>query len=138
MSWTYSGDPSLSDRDKVRFLVFDTDVNEQLINDEEIAWVLTEQSNIYMAAANVAEAIAAKFAKDINRSAVGLSASPGGRGRFYLDLADKLRSQAATVNTHGEIFAGGLSIAGKAALNSEADDTQPTFKTGQFDYPGGS
>ena len=136
MTWTYSGNPADSDRDRVRFLVFDTDVNEQLINDEEIAWLLSEQSNIYMAAANTAEAIAAKFAKDITRNAVGLSASVGNRAQFYLELADKLRAQMSTTNKHGEVFAGGLTISGKQALDDDPDAVQPAFKIGQFDWNG--
>ena len=136
MTWTYSGNPASSDRDKVRFLVFDTDTNEQLLSDEEIAWLLTEQTNVYLAAANAAEAIAAKFAKDITRSAVGLSATVGNRAAFYLDLADKLRDQVGTTNQRGEIFVGGLTISGKAALDSDSDAVQPAFKIGQFDWNG--
>ena len=138
MTWTYSGDPAGSDRDKVRFLVFDTDTNEQLLNDEEIAWVLTQATNIFMAAASCAEAIAAKFAKDINRSVVGISAQPSSRAGFYLELADKLRAQASTTTTHGSIFAGGLTISGKNTLDANADDVQPGFKKGQFDWDGAS
>ena len=136
MTWSYSGDPSTSNRDKVRFLVFDTDTNEQLLNNEEIDWVLSEQSNIYMASANCAEAIAAKFAKDITRSAVGLSASVGNRAQFYLELAEKLRAQVSTSNKHSEIFAGGLTISGKIALDDDSDAVQPAFKIGQFDWNG--
>ena len=136
MTWSYSGDPASSDRDRVRFLIFDTDTNEQLLNNEEIDWLLTEQSNVYMAAANGAEAIAAKFARDINRSVIGISASPGGRAQFYLDLAEKLRAQTATSNKHGEIFAGGLTISGKDALDADTNAVQPAFKIGQFNWDG--
>ena len=38
MTWTYSGDPATNARDAIRFLTGDTDTNDQLINDEEIAW----------------------------------------------------------------------------------------------------
>ncbi len=138
MTWSYSGNPATSDRDKVRFLVFDTDTNEQLINNEEIDWLLTEQTSVYMAAANAAEAIAAKFAKDVTRSAVGLSATVGNRSSFYLRLADTLRAQVGTTNNHGEVFSGGLTISGKDALDGDTDAVQPGFKIGQFDWNGGS
>ena len=138
MTWTYSGNPADSDRDKVRFLVFDTDTNDQLLSDEEIAWLLTEQTNVYLAAANAAEAIAAKFAKDITRSAVGLSANVGNRAQFYLELADKLRDQVGTTNKRAEVFAGGLTISGKDTLDSDSDAIQPGFKIGEFDWDGGS
>ena len=38
MTWTYSGDPATNARDSIRFLVGDTDTNDQLVSDEEIAW----------------------------------------------------------------------------------------------------
>ena len=138
MTWTYSGNPADSDRDKVRFLVFDTDTNEQLLSDEEIAWLLTEQTNVYLAAANAAEAIAAKFAKDITRSAVGLSATVGNRAQFYLNLANKLRDQVGTTNNRAEVFAGGLTISGKNTLDEDNDAVEPSFKSGQFDWDGGA
>ena len=50
MTWTYTGDPNVSDRDKIRFLIGDTDTNDQLVNDEEIEWALTEAGSIYQAA----------------------------------------------------------------------------------------
>ena len=138
MTWTYSGNPADSDRDKVRFLVFDTDTNDQLLSNEEIAWLLSEQTNVYLAAANAAEVIAAKFAKDITRSAVGLSATVGNRAQFYLDLADKLRDQVGTTNQRAEVFAGGLTVSGKDSLDSDSDAVQPSFRIGEFDWNGGS
>ena len=51
MSCSYSGDPASSDNDAVRFLLQDTDCTSNIFEDEEIAWVLTQEANIYMAAA---------------------------------------------------------------------------------------
>jgi hypothetical protein len=51
MSCSYSGDPSTSDNDAVRFLLQDTDCAKNIFEDEEIAWVLTQEANIYMTAA---------------------------------------------------------------------------------------
>ncbi len=39
MAWTYGGDPSANARDAIRFLIGDTDTNDQLLNDAEIAWI---------------------------------------------------------------------------------------------------
>ena len=136
MTWSYSGDPSSSDRDQVRFLIFDTDTNDQLLSNEEADWLLSQNSNIYMAAASAAEAIAAKFAKDISRSVVGISATPGGRADFYLELAERLRAQVASTNKHAQVFAGGLTVDGKEALDDDSDAVQPAFKSGQFDFDG--
>ena len=51
MSCSYSGDPASSDKDAVRFLIQDTDCANNIFEDEEINWTLTEEANIYMTAA---------------------------------------------------------------------------------------
>ena len=38
MVWSYSGNPADSAVDAVRFLTGDTDTNDQLLDNEEIAW----------------------------------------------------------------------------------------------------
>ncbi len=49
---TCSYDISLAtEKDQVRFLLQDTDCTSNIFEDEEIAWVLTQEANIYMAAA---------------------------------------------------------------------------------------
>jgi len=51
MTCSYSGDPADSDKDAVRFLIGDTDCANNSVEDEEILWVLTQEANVYMAAA---------------------------------------------------------------------------------------
>lgn len=50
MTWTYSGDPGASLLDEVRFLIQDTDTNDQLLQDEEISYLLTSYGDPYSAA----------------------------------------------------------------------------------------
>jgi hypothetical protein len=50
MTWTYSGDPGSSSRDEVRFLIQDTDTNDQLLSNEEIDYLLTSYGDPYSAA----------------------------------------------------------------------------------------
>ena len=40
MTFTYSGDPGASALDEVRFLIQDTDTNDQLLSNEEIEYLL--------------------------------------------------------------------------------------------------
>jgi hypothetical protein len=44
MTFTYSGDPSTSTRNYVRFLINDTNSTDALFSDEEIAYLITEWS----------------------------------------------------------------------------------------------
>ena len=73
MTWTYDGDPTQDRTAEVRFLVGDTDQTDPLVQDEEIEFVLTqyvpvEGSPAWLAAAHVADGIAAKFARKADRS----------------------------------------------------------------------
>lgn len=100
MAWTYT-DPTTSDKDAVRFLVGDTDSTEPLVQDEEIEYVLTLRATVagdvnYWAAADVAEAIAAKFARQIDKSVGSLQGSFKQKHDHYVELARRLRTLAAT------------------------------------------
>lgn len=93
--WTYSGNPASSAKDEVRFLVGDTDTNDQLVSDEEIAFVLgvhADSASInYAAAAVVAEGIAAKFARKMDKSVGSLSVQAKQQRDHYVELARDLR-----------------------------------------------
>jgi hypothetical protein len=89
MTWTYAGDPSANSRDAVRFLVNDTNTSDQLVSDEEIAWAVAEEANVYFAAASVAGAIAASFARKTGFNVDGLSKS---YGQKYLEYRELRRS----------------------------------------------
>lgn len=90
VTWTYSGNPSLSGRDAVRFLVGDTEVNDQLLQDEEIDYLTTLHGTLNHAAAEAAHAIAAKFARLMHRSIGGLSADFSAKYHQYMELAEEL------------------------------------------------
>lgn len=96
MTWTYSGDPSDSTRDAVRFLVGDTDTTDQLISDEEIDFLIGKHGSLNRTASESARAIAAKFARLMSRSIGGLSADFGAKYRQYMELADSLLSKEET------------------------------------------
>ena len=100
MAWTYSGDPSSSDRDKVRFLIGDTDTNNQLLQDAEITFLLNQwNSDAYVAAAHACDALAAKFSakSDYSKSVGDLSISTmyGQQADRYRGLGAQLLAQAA-------------------------------------------
>jgi hypothetical protein len=96
MTWSYTGDPSDSTKDAVRFLVGDTDTNDQLISDEEISYLASEHGSINRTASEAARAIAAKFARNMSRSIGGLQADFAAKYRQYLELADSLLTKEET------------------------------------------
>jgi hypothetical protein len=110
-TFSYSGNPASSDRDAIRFLVGDTDTTEPLIWDEEIDFLITtwlNKNSVYWTASTVAEAIAARFAREITTSADGESLGASELQQKYLDLASRLRVLHQTLLTGGNVDAGGV------------------------------
>jgi hypothetical protein len=50
MTWTYSGNPGASSLDEVRFLIQDTDTDDQLLSNEELNYLLASYEDPYSAA----------------------------------------------------------------------------------------
>lgn len=98
-TWSYTGNPTNSLRDACRFVVGDTDANNQLLTDQEIDWLLVEwENNIYTAGAEGCVAISGKFTAkaDYSRSVGDMSISTQyqRQAEAYLTRADHLREQA--------------------------------------------
>lgn len=97
MSWNYSGDPSSSDLDEVRFHVQDTDESDQLLSDEEIEYLIDAWRPIYgsllWVASIAAEKLAAKFAREVNVSGDGTSVGVEQLQSKYEQLAVSLRDE---------------------------------------------
>jgi hypothetical protein len=129
MTWTYASNFSLS-RDKVRWLVGDTDTNDQLVTDEEIAFALTEDSNVYTVAASVCESIAMKVGARLTVNANGSKIDADEQYKHWMDRASSLREKA--VSSGVASFAGGLSIAGKDAVEDDTDRVAPSFTRSLF------
>jgi hypothetical protein len=98
MTFTYVGDPSLSNVAKVRFLIGDTESTDPHLTDEEITFLITlHGSDIWEASRAAAENIAVSYAHRANYSkTVGdLSISEQfnqSADQFY-KLANKIKDQ---------------------------------------------
>lgn len=96
MTFTYSGDPSTSTRNYVRFLIHDTDSTDALFSDEELNYVITEWGNdAYKAARECAEILIARFSRlaDSSSKSVGdisVSESFSSKIAHYKELANNL------------------------------------------------
>lgn len=101
MAWTYSGNPATSGRDEIRFLVGDTDQEDQLLLDGEIDYILTVYPRVsgtanYRAAAVAARSIAGKFSKAVDKTVGSLSLNASRKAQAFNELADKFDEQALT------------------------------------------
>ena len=66
MSWSYSGNPSASALDAVRFQIGDTIEKDPLLQNEEINAILEEQSNVLLASIECCERILAILARKVD------------------------------------------------------------------------
>lgn len=137
MGWTYSGDPSLSNKDAVRFLIGDTQSDSPLSTDEEIEWSLSiNNDNIYRSAADIAEGIAAYFATQAETTVIGpIREENGRRAELYSKKAVELKRKAQEKGSL-TFYAGGLSVSEKIARELDIDSVQPAFfvDMGNGDY----
>lgn len=106
MTWTYSGNPGSSDLDETRFYIQDVEETFQLLSDEELNFLLDKYMPVYgstlAVGALACEILAARFAREVNVSADGVSVSTGDLMARYNDLAASLRDQ------YKELGSGGL------------------------------
>ncbi|MFE9742954.1 hypothetical protein [Streptomyces sp. NPDC006477] len=111
-TYTYSGDPSTSPKDTIRFLAQATGENKEtgFVSDEEIAWIRTQEPNVYLAAAMVAERVSAHFGAQRSKTVGPLQISGREQSATYASLAEKLRAQASNGGTAGAEFTGNTSV----------------------------
>ena len=138
MAWTYSGDPSGSARDAIRFLIGDTDTNDELLNDAEIAWINnqvtgsdTATTGIYTVAVRACLTIASKFSRMADKSVGDLSVSMAQKAHAYRDQANTLKSLALAEGGVPTPYAGGISLSDKE-IDQDDSDIIRYFSVGQF------
>lgn len=61
MAFSYSGDPSNSDLDQVRFIIGDTEQDDYYLEDKEIQFFIDNESSLIDASIRSAEAISAQL-----------------------------------------------------------------------------
>lgn len=143
MSWSYDPNTlntttSAGRLNTVRLLVGDTDTTDQLVQNEEITFALSQTGdNVYYAAVWTCRAIAAKFSRMVTTQLDGaLSANYSDKAKQYNQLAVQIEAQGK--KTSGKalgISAGGISVAAMAVANATPDRVKPAFSITQFDNP---
>lgn len=131
-AWSYSGDPSLSAKDGVRFLVGDTNNKDQQCSDGEVLFAIAQTSSLYSASAMVCRAIASKYAREVDSVQNELRTMWSSRQKAYSDLAKQLDVKASG-STFAAPYAGGISIADKRAQELNTDRVPPQFNLGMED-----
>lgn len=131
--WTYSGDPRVSDKDAVRFLIGDTVWKDQLINDPEILFALTQRTSTKGAAADCCRAIAARLSREVDSVDAQLRTMWSSRARQFSARAFELDAQAKMGGGGAMPYAGGISISDRSRDIQNTDRVQPEYVIGADD-----
>ena len=133
MTWTYDVTTLSTDTTaQVRFLVGDTDSSDQLITDEEVDYAITEEGSTRSAAAMVADALAAEFARKADKQVGQLRIDLSQKAEAYAALAIRLRARSASLALP---TMGGISISRKETVEADTDRVEPAFFTGMMSNP---
>lgn len=88
-------DPTLpTAKDQVRLLIRDTDPANAHLQDTEIAWFVTQNDNVYFAAADAAENIAATYAGRADKTVGPLRIQYRDFQQRFTEMAASLRARA--------------------------------------------
>lgn len=144
MAWSYDetslGTATAAERlNSVRYLVGDTDTNNQIVQNEEITFALSQTGDdIYKAGSYVAKAISAKYSSWVDTELDGALRVE------YSQLRDAYNSLAADIEVIGKkykgsslgIFFGGVSQAVIDGIRDNDDRVTPAFRMDRFRYKG--
>ena len=117
---TYSGNPSSSQRDQVRFLLQDT--SPEQLTDAEIDHLLAQWADAYQAARNGALVLSARYAESAGQSKsigdISLSEAASAKAEGYALLADQLaaagvRNAGVTIYTNPDAILPGAFTTGQ-------------------------
>lgn len=112
MTFTYAG-AFVTDLDKVRFEIGDTVSANALFTDEEIAYKLTQYTNILLCAAALCEVLATRYAGDYKFKTDDQEFDRSTIAAGYTARAEALRARAP---------GGGLSTIGTTRVDGFSDD----------------
>jgi len=138
MTWTYlSTAPGSSDRSWLRARIGDTSSDDPQLTDEELDLLLDNAASRNHAAEQAARTLAARYARKADRKIGSLSITWSRIAQNYIDLAERLRVEAAGSAGSVGVWAGGVSQADRDAETTDADRPARRFTDGQFADPGG-
>lgn len=128
MSWSYSGDPATSALDALRFLIQDTDTTAQLLSNEELSYLLSEENDsVYAAAIRAALQLGARLGRKGSIKVGDLAIDYTQQAKWYNDLAAQLRRERILRTGSGAGVFTAESKTDKQAREDDTDRVQPKF-----------
>lgn len=94
MSFTYSGNPKENTRDECRFILGDTDINNPILQDEEIDYIISQSgSDAALLRYKLFTQAATIFARAIKKSLGPQSEDPTDRLRYFQQQAAEYKTK---------------------------------------------
>lgn len=133
MSWSYDITTlASSTKDQVRLLIGDTLIAAPQFQDEEIAFLVTQNGSVYGAAAACCRSLATQYARSADITAGDQSVKFSQMSKSYLQKALAFQAQAALTGV-GAPYVGGISVSDKSQNEQDTDRVAPAFKVDIFD-----
>lgn len=137
MTWTYTSSSlgtssTNADLMAVRLTIGDTDTTDQQLQNEEIRYLLATYGGVTDASIHAAEALAAKYARQVDKKVGDLSISASAKVEHYTTIASSLRN---SVSVAALPYAGGTSISRKETVAADSDRVSPSVWRGLHDDP---
>lgn len=117
---------------QVRLLIGDTKVKDAQLQDEEIAYHLTQRATNYGAAAECCRSIATGYAREADSVQGELRTLYSSKSRQYNLMAMQFETKS-TLSGSGVPYAGGISITDKKNQEADTDRVAPQFNIGMDD-----
>jgi hypothetical protein len=132
-NWTYYPTKlATSPKDQVRLLIGDVVATDPQMQDEEIAFYLTQRPSIWGAAAECCLTLATKFARSVDQGVGTAKISFSQMAKGYIARAALFNARAAAMGA-GVPYAGALSITDMLNQLNNPDRVEPQFTIGMQD-----
>ena len=133
MTWSYDVTALQTNTTyQIRFTIGDTQASDPQLQDEEIAFALSQRSSIYGAAADCCRVIAAGLAREADSVQGELRTLYSARSRAYAAAAARFDNFAVTRGA-AMPYTGGISISDKVQQETNNDRVPPNFNIGMED-----
>ena len=139
MAWSYdernlNTTDALGRLNATRFLIGDTNEDDQQVQDEEVAFALAQaNNNTYFAGAFLCRTIAAKYSRNVDVKISGaLEETSSQLQAHYLELAEALEYQAQKTGGVLGIKACGITVSAVDGVRANTNRVTPKFNKDQF------
>lgn len=130
MGWSYDPEDQVTPLNRVRLRIGDTDADKPQLQDEEVQSFIDISDSETGAAVLCARALAARYARFVDKWVGDLKILASQRHRAYVDLQDQL---VATGGRLGTPYAGGIRVAQKESIEEDDSLVYPNFRLGMHD-----